>query len=97
MAKKTIERKTIGYRHLMEDGSIRKVEKDSTNKLYIKGTDTPLLPKQITKTANLVAIGDNKFKFIRNVYPERFQSYEDAWHESNMDGSFAYNGCTDDF
>lgn len=25
------------------------------------------------------------------------QSYDDYWNESNLDGSFAYNGAADDF
>ena len=25
------------------------------------------------------------------------QSYDEWWQEKNMDGSFAYNGVTDDF
>lgn len=25
------------------------------------------------------------------------QSYDDYWNECNLDGSFAYNGCTEDF
>ena len=31
----------------------------------------------------------------RNITPER--TYDDWWSESNLDGTFAYNGCTDDF
>lgn len=33
----------------------------------------------------------------RTKYETQSQSYDDWWGECNMDGSFAYNGCTEDF
>jgi hypothetical protein len=101
MAKKPKpERVSIPYRHIQEDGTLRKVERHAaTNKLYIKGTDIELKPQQICQKQNAVLVGNNLFKFERRVkrHVPKKESYNDWWNESNLDGSFAYNGVTDDF
>lgn len=33
----------------------------------------------------------------REQLKNKKQSYDEWWQEKNMDGSFAYNGVTDDF
>ena len=39
---------------------------------------------------------DFKRFFNANKFPRK-ASYDEWWQESNMDGSFAYNGVTEDF
>lgn len=47
------------------------------------------------------AQGDFKsFKKVFNKHKDKIpvhQTYEDWWNECNLDGTFAYNGVTDDF
>ena len=33
----------------------------------------------------------------RETYAEKQETYDEWWQRKNMDGSFAYNGVTDDF
>lgn len=53
--------------------------------------------------ADVSKLAQKNFKDFKKVYFDNkknlvvSQSYEDWWQESNMDGSFAYNGVTDDF
>lgn len=40
----------------------------------------------------------SNFKVVYEKYPERSSSsYDEWWEQNNLDGSFAYNGVTDDF
>ena len=45
----------------------------------------------------------SEFQAFKKIYNKNkhniphYQTYEDAWSESNLDGSFAYNGVTEDF
>lgn len=41
----------------------------------------------------------NSVKYPRTAKPKRRQHkyYSDMWQQKNLDGSFAYNGVTDDF
>lgn len=53
--------------------------------------------------ADISKLAQSDFKRFKEFYSKNkrnfmiSQSYEDWWQESNMDGSFAYNGVTDDF
>jgi len=52
----------------------------------------------IIQSGDWQAFYDTTLKHKRGkAYPQQRQSYSQWWQQSNMDGSFAYNGVTDDF
>lgn len=56
-----------------------------------------------TQVSELAQMNFSEFKKFYNKNKQDFpvfdpnSSYEDEWQESNLDGSFAYNGVTEDF
>jgi hypothetical protein len=65
-------------------------------------------PKPTTKNKNawyaeVSEAAQGEFKAFKKVFNKaeknipRRASYDDWWNECNLDGSFAYNGVTDDF
>ena len=53
--------------------------------------------------ADISKLAQQDFAAFKKVYNKckgnvnHYQTYDDWWGESNLDGSFAYNGVTDDF
>jgi hypothetical protein len=53
--------------------------------------------------AEISKLANEDFIAFKKVYNKckgnvvHYQTYDDWWSESNLDGSFAYNGVTDDF
>lgn len=55
--------------------------------------------------AEVSQLAQQDFKTFKNIYNknkknlsyDNSRSYDDWWNECNLDGSFAYNGVTDDF
>ena len=53
--------------------------------------------------AKISYLAQEDFPAFKKVYNSckskvnHYQTYDDWWGESNLDGSFAYNGVTDDF
>jgi len=78
------------FRHIDKDKKVHKVERDEEKNLYIAGTDQKLKPGQFTHKNNVVT-----HKGKGGI--QKQQPYDEWWQESNLDGSFAYNGVTDDF
>lgn len=68
--------------------------KDSRRKAYI--VDQACYENNFSKFLAIVTEKTGaQFKF--NTKPKRKQNYNDWWQEANLDGTFAYNGVTDDF
>jgi hypothetical protein len=82
-----------GFRHILENGQIKKVEwEKKTGKYFFVGTDNEVpagkvVPKSRMYEGKILPMGTKK----------RHLSYGTWWSQCNMDGSFAYNGVTDDF
>lgn len=70
-------------------------------KQFYKVNDQPI-SHTFDQKQEYVCNNFSKFKkYIKQTfvisYDSHMNSYEDWWEERNLDGSFAYNGVTDDF
>jgi hypothetical protein len=80
-----------GFRHIKPDGSIAKVMKNKkTGRFFIKFTGEEIEASKVTRSFNI-----QKGKVVKSK--RKNYGYDEWWEESNLDGSFAYNGVTDDF
>jgi hypothetical protein len=90
-------KRTIPFRHITKDNQLRVVQKDTkSGKLYLKNSDVEITNKQIIHKNNVIMGNNGKYVITKPSTP-RPKTYEESWSESNLDGSFAYNGVTEDF
>jgi hypothetical protein len=69
-----------------------------------KGVERPK-EKRLEWYAKISMLAQHDFQAFKKVYNknkkdlsyDNSESYDDWWNECNLDGSFSYNGVTDDF
>lgn len=85
-----------GYRTILSDGvTIKKVLLNVSKQIFTIQETCEIIPHgKVCKKSSLIKLENGKWK-IKKRPKSRY--YDDWWQESNLDGSFAYNGVTDDF
>ena len=91
---------TLGYQHKVANKIIRRYGNEILKEAKPPNDTTQIYYVEICKhiQANWQSFMDF-YGTIKTIYPRHFHkhNYRSWWNECNLNGSFAYNGVTDDF
>lgn len=103
--KKEMLKMNKGIFHFLAKNNLNIGEKRRMLHMYgkFKGLERPKKTNKrnawYVEVSNLAQENFTEFKKVFNKHKPRIkkQSYDDWWDECNTDGTFAYNGVTEDF